>query len=82
MSLFCCSRMERGKACPDTVAAGGDDRKLSKRLNRKELSTVAGRAGGPVCSSAEARVMRVERRGRIIRGSLVRPTGDVLGGVG
>src|SRR6266508_5062921 len=48
----------------------GDEREPSKRRNRKELSTVAGCAGGPVRSSEEALVMRVERRGRIIRGCL------------
>src|SRR5258708_4799236 len=48
--------MERGKACPDTavrVVADGE-REPAKRLNRKAVSTVAGRAGGPARSSCEA----------------------------
>ena len=52
----------------------------SKRQNREELSTVAGRAGGPVRSSDEAPVMGVERRGRIARGLFVRSTGPGPGG--
>src|SRR6266508_992598 len=38
----------------------GDEREPSKRRNRKELSTVAGCAGGPVRSSEEALVRKVE----------------------
>src|ERR1700737_5116594 len=56
VSPVCCSCMERGKACPDTavrlVAEG--ERGPAKRLNRKAVSTVAGRAGGPARSSGEA----------------------------
>lgn len=83
MSLVRCSRMERGKACPDTtglVMAG--EREHPKRLNRKGVSTVAGHAGGPARSSAEALVIGVERRGRVIRGccSFDQP-GVSLGGV-
>lgn len=37
---------------------------------REGLSTAPGHRGGPSRSSDEACVMRVERRGRIIRGSL------------
>ena len=55
VSPICCSCMERGKACPDTavrlVAEG--EREPAKRLNRKAVSTVAGRAGGPARSSYE-----------------------------
>jgi len=36
--------------------AGPADREVPKRLNRKGLSTVAGRAGGPVRSSGDAPV--------------------------
>src|SRR4029453_9005751 len=36
--------------------------------NRKGLSTVAGRAGGPARSSGEAPAMGGERRGRVICG--------------
>lgn len=80
-SLVCGFRMELGKARPDmvTVFAGGE-RERSKRQNRKELSTVAGRAGGPACSSCEAPVMGAEPRGRIVRGSFVWSTGRVPGG--
>lgn len=35
---------------------------------RRDVSTVAGRAGGPARSSAEALVMEVERRSRAVRG--------------
>lgn len=82
MNLICGFRMERGKAHPDTAAVQGSNRECSKRLNRKELSTVAGCAGGPVRSSDDALVMRAERRGRIIRGLPVRSTGVSLGGAG
>jgi hypothetical protein len=69
VSLICCSCMERGKACPDTAGKlGASERERSKRLNRKGLSTVAGRVGGPVCSSEEAPVTGVERRDWVIRG--------------
>ncbi len=81
MSLICCFRMERGKACPDKSALfKGGEREISKRKNRKELSTVAGRAGGPVRSSEEAPVMGVERRDRIIRGLFASSTGPCSGG--
>ena len=69
MSLICCSHTERGKACLDTAALTGvGERECPKRLNRKGLSTVAGRAGGPARSSDEALVIGVERRSRVIRG--------------
>ena len=48
--------------------------------NRKGLSTVAGFAGGPACSSGEALVMRVERRGRIICGLFAWSTERCSGG--
>ena len=56
VSPVCCSCTERGKACPDTavrVEADGE-RESAERLNRKAVSTVAGRAGGPARSSGEA----------------------------
>jgi hypothetical protein len=67
VSLVCCFRMERGKACPDTVTGdpAGTGRAPSSG-NCEALSTDAGGAGGPACSSAEAAVMAVERRGRTI----------------
>ena len=80
MSLICGFRMERGKARPETAAQMGGQRERSKRQNREELSTVAGRAGGPVRSSDEAPVMGVERRDRIARGLFVRSTGRGPGG--
>src|SRR2546421_8670440 len=46
----------------------GGERECPKRGPRKGLSTVAGRAGGPACSSDELFVMKGERRGRVIRG--------------
>ena len=83
MSLICGFRMERGKARPETAARMGGKRERSKRQNREELSTVAGRAGGPVRSSDEAPVMGVERRGRLIDELLIRATGPQgLGGDG
>lgn len=80
-SLVCGFRMELGKARPDTAAANvGGERERSKRQNRKELSTVAGRAGGLACSSREAPVTGVEPRGQIVRGSFIVSTGLVPGG--
>ena len=51
--------MERVKACPDTAAVPSvaRGRPPSGRI-REELSTVAGRAGGPARSSCEARAYR------------------------
>jgi hypothetical protein len=77
--LICGFRMERGKAHSDTATVSCGERERSKRQNRKELSTVAECAGGPVRSSDEALVMRVEQRGRIIRDLFVRSTGVLLG---
>jgi hypothetical protein len=56
VSPVCCSCAERGKACPDTAVGdrGDGEREPAKRLNRKAVSTVAGRAGGPARSSCEA----------------------------
>jgi hypothetical protein len=72
VSLICCFRMERGKACPDTVTtmvvATGS---APSSRNCEALSTDAGRAGGPACSSEEAAVMAVERRSRTIRAAYV-----------
>ena len=52
VSPVCCSRMERGKACPGTTLRG--ERERFERMNRKRLSTDPGRAGGLVRSSGEA----------------------------
>jgi hypothetical protein len=66
--LVCCSRMEREKVRTDTAAMVEAVRGSAPTGgNREALSTVAGRTGGPACSSAEASVMGVERRGRTIR---------------
>ena len=67
MSLICGFRMERGKACPDTDTGEGARGSASGSGNCEALSTDAGRAGGPACSSDETPVMGVERRGRTIR---------------
>jgi hypothetical protein len=77
VSLICCCRTERGKACPDTVTrvvvATGS---APSSGNCEALSTDAGRAGGPACSSDEAAVMAAEQRGRPSR-LLMRSTGQV-----
>jgi hypothetical protein len=80
-SLVCGFRMELGKARPDMATGNiGGERERFKRQNRKELSTVAGRAGGLACSSREAPVMGVEPRGQIVRDSFIGSTGLVPGG--
>src|SRR5918998_2639804 len=71
-SLICGFCMERGKVSTDTgVFAslwGGVPRgRAVSGRNREPLSTDAVLAGGPARSSAEAPVMGVERRGRLIR---------------
>src|SRR6478735_900773 len=62
VSPVCCSCAERGKARPDTAVHEevGGEREPAKRLNRKAVSTVAGRAGGPARSSCEASAGRGE----------------------
>src|ERR687894_375920 len=71
-SLICGFCMERGKASTDTGIPASlwarmpRGRAVSGR-NREPLSTDAVLAGGPARSSAEAPVMGVERRGRLIR---------------
>jgi len=80
-SPVCGFHVERGKASPDT-AAGKRWRQgvRSSGGNRKASSTVAGRAFGPTHSSAEASVMEGERRGRVIRGDLIRATRELWEG--
>jgi hypothetical protein len=72
VSLICCLRTERGKACPDTatgvVVATGS---APGSGNCEALSTDAGCAGGPACSSEEAAVMAAERRSRTIQAAQV-----------
>lgn len=67
MSLICCSRTEREKACLDTAVGLAVRGSASSSRNCEALSTVARRAGGPVRSSGEALVIGVERRNRTIR---------------
>jgi hypothetical protein len=62
--------MERVKACPDTAAVPSAARGRSPSGGiREELSTVAGRAGGPARSSCEASAYRsgcgAKGRGRL-----------------
>ena len=69
--------MERVKACPDTAAvpSAAIGRPPSGRI-REELSTVAGRAGGPARSSREASAYRsgCGAKGRGHPGERMRPT--------
>lgn len=68
MSLICCFRTKRGKACPDTVTRVVVARGSTPNSgNCEALSTDAGGAGGPACSSEEAAVMAAERRSRTIQ---------------
>ena len=62
--------MERVKASLDTAAVPSAARgRPPSGRNREELSTVAGRAGGPACSSCEPPAYRsgsgAKRRGRL-----------------
>jgi hypothetical protein len=80
VSLVCRACMERGKAGVDTALpplsrGAGCERERAVRQEPEALSTVAAPAGGPACSSAEALVMGVERRGRLIDGLFARATG-------
>jgi hypothetical protein len=82
VSLICCFRTERGKACPDTVTGVVVARGSAPSSgNCEALSTDAGCAGGPACSSEEAAVMVVERRSRTIRAAQVANRG-CSGGAG
>ena len=85
-----CRRREPGLRLPCGTGEGvpgyalvvrPGERECPKRPHRKGLSTVAGRAGGPVRSSGEGLVMGPERRGRVVRGWSVRSTGCSPGGV-
>jgi hypothetical protein len=68
VSLVCGFCMERVKACPDSAARlARGEREQPKWKNHEGLSTDAGCAGGPTCSSDELSVMEGERRGRVIR---------------
>ena len=63
---------------PACFRPGGRER--PERPKRQGLSTVAGLAGGPARSSGDARVMRAERRGRVVRGFVRSVNRDDLGG--
>ena len=85
-----CRRREPGLRLPCGTGEGvpgyalfvrAGERECPKRRHRKGLSTVAGRAGGPVRSSDEGPVTGPERRGRVVRGWSVRSTGCSPGGV-
>jgi len=83
VNLICGSCRERWKAGADIVSvvlmAGARGSALCGR-NRVGLSTVAVPAGGPSRSSAEAPVMGVERRGRLVHGWFLWPIGRWSGG--
>jgi hypothetical protein len=77
VNLICGSCRERWKVGADKVSvwlAGAIGSAPSGR-NREGLSTVAVPAGGPSRSSAEALVIRVEPRGRLVHGWFRWPTG-------
>jgi hypothetical protein len=64
------------------LSGWGDRESPARKLFGWVLSTVARRAGGPACSSDEAPVIGVERRGRVVRDWFVRSTGSFPGGAG
>jgi hypothetical protein len=83
VSPICCSRTERGKACPDTVAPGVGWREGVSQADETVRDRVPsrGRAGGLACSSDEASVTGVERRGQVIRGCcFIGQPGEILEG--
>jgi hypothetical protein len=54
----------------DRTMCGNATGSASSGRTRKTLSTVAGHAGGPARISDEVSVMGMERRGRVVRGSV------------
>jgi hypothetical protein len=90
VNLICGFHVERGKACSDT-ARTQDSQGVPGVVARGRVSS-----GDPVRDGVPMRSMsadrfvvvtkpllgavRVERRGRVIRGSFVRSTGEELGG--
>ena len=73
VNVVCGFRRERGKASVDTRPgrrSGWRKRERAERQKPEALSTDATLAGGLSCSSDEAPVMGVERRGRLIREGL------------
>jgi hypothetical protein len=81
-SPVCCVCVEQEKASSDTILPRLGWVRGSALSYGKGLSTDAGFAGGPVRSSDEALVMRVERRDWVVR-DCVRPINQAicLGGV-
>ena len=85
-SLICGYYMKRGKACADTApvfagkGGGGGERECTGQQKLRGVEYRCGHAGGPACSSDEASVMGVERRGWLIRGLFMRTTGHGSGG--
>ena len=81
MSLVCGSRAEREKARPDTAVRSGRREGVPESgVPGRDLSTVAGRAGGPARSSGETPVMGAERRGRVVRGCCFVQSTGIPGG--
>ena len=77
-SPVCGFRAEQEKACPDTAGPAWAGDRESPSGRRGDVSTVAGCAGGPARSSAEAPVTGVERRGRVVRGCCLPDQPEVL----
>ena len=67
------------RRCPLRWATGRSAAVRSVGRRRRE-STVAGRAGGPARSSGEGLVIRLERRGRVIRGDVRSINSGAAGG--
>jgi hypothetical protein len=82
VNLICGSCRERWKVGADKVSVWLAETigSASSGRNREGLSTVAVPAGGPSRSSAEALVMGVEPRGRLVHGWFAWPTGRWSGG--
>jgi hypothetical protein len=81
VSLICGFRMERGKVRPDTATPQGvATGSVPSGSNRKGLSTVAGRAGGPARSSGEAPAMGWSEGAGSSVAVFVRSTGQGPGG--
>ena len=64
------------------LSGRGDRESPVRKCSGRALSTVARCAGGPARSSAEAPVIGVERRGRVVHDWFVRSTGSSPGGAG
>lgn len=79
MSPVCGVRAEQEKAHRISAHHGGRAGE-SRASGHPEVGVrvpVAGRAGGPARSSGEGPVMRLERRGRVVRDPFVRSTGVI-----